>query len=318
MITSFGNRFFYLLYSFALIFSIAERIFAIKEEISGIKPLFSAEIKEVKTERRKIFMKRNIKTFLCVTAAAAFICFSVISAVCAGNSFSWYCKRCKDHVRPTAESNMAFIEKYDGAYIGKDPDDKVVYLTFDAGYENGNVERILDALSKHNAKGAFFILDNLAKRNGELVKRMESDGHFVCNHTARHKDMTKLSKEEFASELEKLESTVSEQTGVTVKKYYRPPEGRFSEENLKWAQELGYKTVLWSLAYADWDNNRQPEPEKAKKLILDNVHNGAVILLHPTSKTNADILDDLLTTLENDGYRFGTLDELFSLGETDR
>ena len=130
--------------------------------------------------------------------------------------------------------------------------------------------------------------------------------------------MTTLSKEEFASELEKLESTVSEQTGVTVKKYYRPPEGRFSEENLKWAQELGYKTVLWSLAYADWDNNRQPEPEKAKKLILDNVHNGAVILLHPTSKTNADILDDLLTTLENDGYRFGTLDELFSSGETDR
>ncbi len=261
-------------------------------------------------------MKRNIKAFLCATIAAI-TCFSGAIAVCAENSFSWYCRRCKDHVRPSAESNMAFIEKYDGAYIGKDPDDKVVYLTFDAGYENGNVERILDTLREHNAKGAFFILDNLAKRSGELVKRMEDDGHFVCNHTARHKDMTKLSREEFASELEKLESTVSEQTGVTVKKYYRPPEGRFSEENLKWAQELGYKTVLWSLAYADWDNNRQPEPEKAKKLILDNIHNGAVILLHPTSKTNADILDGLLTALENDGYRFGTLDELFSSGGTD-
>ena len=127
-----------------------------------------------------------------------------------------------------------------------------------------------------------------------------------------NKDMTKLSKEEFAEELHKLEKVVNETAGVTVKKYYRPPEGRFSEENLRWAQELGYKTVLWSLAYADWDNNRQPDPEKAKKLILDNVHNGAVILLHPTSKTNADILDSLLTSLEGEGYRFGTLDELFS------
>lgn len=263
-------------------------------------------------------MKRNIKVFLCAAATAVIVCFSVVSAVCAGNSFSWYCKRCPNHARPGAESNMAFIEKYDGAYIGKNPDDKVIYLTFDAGYENGNVERILDTLSRHEAKGAFFILDNLAKRNGELVKRMEREGHFVCNHTARHKDMTKLSKEEFAAELEKLESTVSEQTGVTVKKYYRPPEGRFSEENLRWAQELGYKTVFWSLAYADWDNNRQPEPEKAKKLILDNIHNGAVILLHPTSKTNADILDELLSLLEKDGYRFGTLDDLFSSDVTDR
>ena len=253
-----------------------------------------------------------MKKVFCIIFAAALCALSTVTAVGTGGSFSWYCKRQKEHIRPTAEGNMSFIEKYDGAYIGKNPDEKVVYLTFDAGYENGNVARVLDALKKHNAKGAFFILDNLARRNGELVCRMEKEGHFVCNHTARHKDMTKLSKEEFAEELHKLEKAVNETTGVNVKKYYRPPEGRFSEDNLRWAQELGYKTVLWSLAYADWDNNRQPDPEKAKKLILDNVHNGAVILLHPTSKTNADILDSLLTSLEGEGYRFGTLDELFS------
>ena len=124
--------------------------------------------------------------------------------------------------------------------------------------------------------------------------------------------MTTVSdKDSFLEELQRLERSC-EEIGVACAKYYRPPEGRFSEENLRWAQELGYKTVLWSRAYADWDNNRQPDPEKAKKLILDNVHNGAVILLHPTSKTNADILDSLLTSLEGEGYRFGTLDELFS------
>ena len=147
-----------------------------------------------------------MKKVFCIIFAAALCALSTVTAVGAGGSFSWYCKRQKDHIRPTAEGNMSFIEKYDGAYIGKNPDEKVVYLTFDAGYENGNVARVLDALKKHNAKGAFFILDNLAKRNGELVKRMESDGHFVCNHTARHKDMTKLSKEEFIEEYVKAKN----------------------------------------------------------------------------------------------------------------
>ena len=252
-----------------------------------------------------------MKKVFCIIFAAALCALSTVTAVGAGGSFSWYCKRQKEHIRPTAEGNMSFIEKYDGAYIGKNPDEKVVYLTFDAGYENGNVARVLDALKKHNAKGAFFILDNLARRNGELVCRMEKEGHFVCNHTARHKDMTKLSKEEFAEELHKLEKVVNETTGVTVKKYYRPPEGRFSEENLRWAQELGYKTVLWSLAYADWDNNKQPTRDFAFKKLLGRTHNGAVVLLHATSKTNAEILDELLTKWEQAGYRFAPISELF-------
>ncbi len=234
-----------------------------------------------------------------------------IQAYAASGAYNWYCKRAKNHARPEAEPAMGFISECGGAYIGKDPEEKVLYLTFDAGYENGNIARILDVLKKHGAHGAFFVLENLVVRNTDLVKRMAAEGHLVCNHTARHRDMTKMSDEQFAAELRALEQILAEKAGVTCAKFYRPPEGRFSEKNLKAAEALGYKTVFWSLAYADWDNEKQPEPEKSKQLLLANTHNGAVILLHPTSKTNADILDALLSEWEAQGYRFGTLEELF-------
>ncbi len=227
-----------------------------------------------------------------------------------GEAYSFYCMRRADHARPSLEKEFSFIEEYDGYYIGK-KDEKVIYLTFDAGYENGNVERILDTLKKHNAHGAFFILDNLIRRNTELVCRMANEGHEVCNHTARHKDMTKMtSREEFEKELTSLSSVYNELTGKTMEKFFRPPEGKFSLQSMKYASCLGYKTIFWSFAYADWDNEKQPDAQKAIDLIMKNTHDGMVILLHPTSKTNADILDTLLTRWENDGYTFGTLKEL--------
>ena len=247
--------------------------------------------------------KIKIAALVCAVMSA----FSLVLSA-AGDGMNWYCIRKKDHVRPTADADMRFIEELGGAYIGKD--EKTVYLTFDAGYENGNVERILDALDANDVKGAFFVLENFVKRNTTLVKRMADEGHLVCNHTSKHKDMTKLGREAFREELVSLEKLL-EENGVETAKFYRPPEGRFNRENLEWARELGYNTVFWSLAYADWDNARQPDPAKAKKLILDNVHNGAVILLHPTSKTNADILPDVISELKSLGYRFGTLDEIF-------
>ena len=117
-------------------------------------------------------------------------------------------------------------------------------------------------------------------------------------------------KEAFAAELSGLEQVCREYTGLEVAHFYRPPEGRFSEQNLKAASELGYKTIFWSFAYADWDNNKQPSPDHAKKLILDNIHNGAILLLHPTSATNAQILPEVIDTLRQQGYRFGTLEEM--------
>ena len=225
----------------------------------------------------------------------------------AENAQNWYCKREKEHLRPCIDPTMSYIEEENGFFIGKDPDEKVIYLTFDAGYENGNIARILDTLKAHNAEGAFFILENLIRRNPELVERMKNEGHLVCNHTAKHKDMTKLTEKEIEQELCALETLYKESFGEDLAPFYRPPEGKFDRKSLCVAKKLGYHTAFWSLAYADWDNNKQPAPEKAKKLLCDHLHNGAVILLHPTSKTNADILDDLLTEWENQGYRFGSL-----------
>ena len=170
---------------------------------------------------------------------------------------------------------------------------------------------MLDTLKEKNVSGAFFILDNLVRRNPELVIRMAQDGHAVCNHTSNHKDMTKLGYEQFSEEITSLEKFTAEKTGVSMAKFYRPPEGKISKENLEFAEKLGYKTVMWSLAYADWDNSKQPSPEYAKKLLADNTHNGAVILLHPTSHTNALILPEMIDYWREQGYRFGTPEELF-------
>ena len=140
---------------------------------------------------------------------------------------------------------------------------------------------------------------------------MVEDGHTVCNHTASHRDMTKIKNvDEFQSELEMLESVYKEYTGLDMAKFYRPPEGKFSEQNLKFAKELGYKTIFWSFAYADWDNSRQPSPESAYNLIMNNIHNGAILLLHPTSSTNAEILGRVIDELKIQGFTFGTLDQL--------
>ena len=251
-----------------------------------------------------------MKKLKILAASCLLLCFLVGTAYGA-NAYNWYCKRARGGARPEAEPSLAFACEHGGAYIGKNPEEKVIYLTFDAGYENGNIARILDVLKAHGAHGAFFVLENLAVRNPDLVRRMAAEGHLVCNHTARHKDMTKMTEECFRAELTRLEDVLREKTGVECAKFYRPPEGRFNEKNLDIASSMGYKTVFWSLAYADWDNEKQPEPEKSKQLLLANTHNGAVILLHPTSKTNADILDSLLTEWESQGYRFGTLSELF-------
>jgi len=228
---------------------------------------------------------------------------------------SWSIKRQTEHKQPITESKFNYISNYNGYYIDKKVSDadKVIYLTFDAGYENGNIQKILDTMKKHEVKSAFFVLDNLIINNTELIKQMNKDGHLVCNHTAKHKDMTKVTDiNSFKEELDKLNNVYSEYIGGEMPKFYRPPEGKFTEQNLDFANKLGYKTIFWSFAYADWDNNKQPNEDWAINKILDNTHNGMVILLHPTSATNANILDRLLTEWKSQGYRFGTLDELTS------
>ena len=183
-------------------------------------------------------------------------------------------------------------------------------MTFDAGYENGNVERILDVLHEESVPGAFFLLDNIIIKNTDLVKRMASEGHLVCNHTKNHKDLTKCTSDEIRDNILALEDIYRSKTGLEMSKYFRFPEGKYSEAALKCVSDMGYKTVFWSFAYADWDNGNQPNEAAAIKKILDNTHNGAVILLHPTSGTNAKILKTLIMKWREMGYKFGTLDDI--------
>ncbi len=212
---------------------------------------------------------------------------------------------------PSGPASSSQLAKYDGVYMGS-PDEKVLYLTFDAGYENGYTADILDILKKHNVPAAFFLTGNYLEKNADLVRRMVDEGHIVGNHTYHHYDMSKLQTlQAFSGELEKLEGLFAEITGKQLPRFYRPPQGIYSEENLKMAQQLGYKTVFWSLAYADWDVKKQPTESFAMEKLTGRIHNGAILLLHSTSKTNAAILDRLLTELKQQGYTFRSIDSLF-------
>ena len=251
--------------------------------------------------------------FLCITMALFALSASAEEAM------GWYCVRNREHRQPQIGGDLAWVEQYGGVWLdhahGDECADRVLYLTFDAGYENGNVARVLDALKEEGVPGAFFILGNLIEREPDLVRRMATEGHMVVNHTFHHPDMTgKPTCEAFAAELTALEEAYTNLTGETMPRYYRPPEGKFDRKTMEWANTLGYKTIFWSFAYADWDNAKQPDPAAAKEKILANVHNGGVILLHPTSATNAAILGEVIRTLKADGWRFGTLDELCAGG----
>ena len=224
---------------------------------------------------------------------------------------SWGLSFRQEGSAPVGTAGMEQLRQYDAAYLG-DTREKVLYLTFDAGYENGCTEQVLDTLKKHQVRAAFFLVGNYIERNADLVRRMVEEGHIVGNHTMHHYDMSRLSgKETFSKELTDLEDLFRQTTGKELPKFYRPPQGVYSQENLKMAKELGYKTVFWSLAYVDWLNDKQPTREEAFRKLLPRTHNGAVVLLHSTSQTNVKILDTLLTRWEEAGYTFGTLDDLF-------
>ena len=225
---------------------------------------------------------------------------------------SWGLSFRQEGIAPIGNAGVDQLKQYDAAYIG-DTGEKVLYLTFDAGYENGSTAKILDTLQKHQVPAAFFLVGNYLEKNADLVRRMVEEGHIVANHTMHHYDMSRLTdKASFEKELTDLEELYHQVTGQQMPKYYRPPQGSYSEENLAMAKEMGYKTVFWSLAYVDWNNDSQPTKEQAFAKLLPRTHNGAVVLLHSTSATNAQILDELLSKWEEAGYRFATLEELFA------
>ena len=242
---------------------------------------------------------------MAVTAVSLFFRRNILPTASWGLSFR------QEGAPPVGNADRQQLRQFDAAYLG-DPSQKVLYLTFDAGYENGSTEKILDILKEQQVSAAFFLVGNYIEKNADLVRRMEAEGHIVGNHTMHHKDMSKLTDEAaFAKELQDLEALYQETVGKPMPKYYRPPQGIYSQDNLRLAQKLGYRTVFWSLAYVDWNNDSQPTREQAFKKLLPRTHPGAVILLHSTSKTNAEILGELIEKWKAEGYRFGTLEELF-------
>lgn len=212
--------------------------------------------------------------------------------------------------QPTGTVSAEALKKYDAYYVG-DSGEKVIYLTFDAGYENGNTEPILEALKKHNVSATFFVVGHYLESAPELIKRMVEEGHTVGNHTYHHPDMSQISDTaSFQKEMDGVAELFKKITGQEMVKFYRPPQGKYSETNLQMAKEMGYYTFFWSLAYVDWYQDEQPTKEEAFDKLLGRIHPGAVVLLHSTSQTNGEILDELLTKWEEMGYSFKTLSEL--------
>lgn len=232
------------------------------------------------------------------------------SAITCSSEGNWGLSFQTDGDPPIANASMEELARFD-AYYAQNTTEKVLYLTFDAGFENGNTPIILDALKKHNAPATFFVVGTYIESNPDLVMRMEKEGHIVGNHTYHHPDMTKLSSlSAFEKELKDVENAYNNVTGKEMTKFYRPPQGKYNENNLQMAKELGYHTFFWSLAYVDWQENNQPTKEEAFDKLLTRVHPGAIVLLHSTSKTNGEILDELLTKWEEMGYQFKSLDTI--------
>ncbi|RDY29468.1 delta-lactam-biosynthetic de-N-acetylase [Romboutsia weinsteinii] len=224
--------------------------------------------------------------------------------------YNWYFNPRNDGKQPNPIQEANFFRNYSSYYVG-DPNEKVIYLSFDAGYESGNTNNILDTLKKHNAPAQFFVVESYIKNNPDIIKRMEQEGHLVCNHSKSHKSMASINDlDEFKKEILSVSEAYKEVTGKEMPKYFRPPMGKFSETSLKNTQDLGYSSIFWSFAYVDWYENKQPTHEYAKDKIYSRTHPGAIVLLHPNSKTNTEILDEVLTHWEQEGYTLKTLDYL--------
>lgn len=223
----------------------------------------------------------------------------------------WYFKPKNDGTTPDCpKESIDLLKNYNGYYLG-DTSKKVIYLTFDEGYENGYSDKILDILKDNDVKAAFFVTAPYIKSNPELIKRMVNEGHLVCNHSNTHPSMPSIkNKDEFEKEFTIVEDLFTDITGKTMPKFFRPPMGKYSQLSMAYTDNLGYKTIFWSFAYNDWDPKKQPNPDHAKEIIKKRTHNGAIFLLHAVSKTNTEILDSLIKDWKKDGFEFKTLTEL--------
>ena len=264
----------------------------------------------LKWKRPELYLLLFALAFSIGISAARIAASKTSSPASSSAEGNWGLSFQKEGAQPIGNADYEELKQYHAGFIDN-TEEKIIYLTFDCGYENGYTPAILDALNKHQAPATFFVVGTYAKSNPDLIRRMAEEGHTIGNHTYHHPDMSKIStKESFQKELTDVETLVQDIAGQPMSCFYRPPQGKYSQSNLKMADELGYQTFFWSLAYVDWYQDDQPTKEEAFKVLLKRIHPGAVVLLHNTSSTNAAILDELLTKWEEMGYRFEPLENL--------
>ena len=264
-------------------------------------------------------MKEKYKTIIMSILIVAIFAISLVVAnnnqiistsanMSNSKTIGWGIKRANNNMQPdVGADNRKMLEENSGICLGNDME-KVIYLTFDEGYEAGYTEKILNKLKENDVKATFFITSHYLNTASDLVERMISDGHIIGNHTVNHKSLPSISNEEIESELMKLHQAIYEKFNYEMK-YMRPPKGEFNERTLRKTAQLGYKTVMWSFAYFDWDEKKQPNLEESRKIIINNFHCGEIMLLHPNSKTNSEVLDSIIKEAKNQGYQFKLLDE---------
>ena len=263
-----------------------------------------------------ILTRKRIITAVAVIAAIAIgavglsLAQPAPAAMTAAGVTNWGLSFRQEGQPPVGNATAAELAKHNAHYIGNTTQ-KRIYLTFDAGYENGYTPTILDTLKKQNVPAAFFVVGHYLESAPDLVKRMIAEGHTVANHTYSHPDMSAIAGEDaFLHELGRVEEAYKKITKQQMPKFYRPPQGKYSEQNLKMACAAGYHTFFWSLAYVDWQTDQQPTREQALDKLIGRIHPGAVILLHSTSATNAQVLEEVIIKWKEMGYTFGTLSEL--------
>ena len=254
----------------------------------------------------------TIKRYTFLLAICVIIVMSTLTVQANASSvIRWGLRYEKSGETPIGNTTSDYLKTFNSYYHGTPQDDeKTLFLTFDAGYENGHTAKILDTLKENNVPATFFLVGSYLNKNPELIKRMVDDGHIIGNHSMTHGDMTKKSAEGFSAELKQFEEIFESIVGSKAPKYYRPPEGVFNEANLITANELEYKTILWSVTYVDWDTKKQPTKAYAFEKLLPRLHPGAILMLHSTSSTNADILHELIAECHKLGYKFKSLDDL--------
>lgn len=224
---------------------------------------------------------------------------------------NWWFYR-KLNQQPSGSGEMFDIREYSGMFRNEavENEDKVIYLTMDCGYGNPYTMKFLDIFKKHEIKATFFITNYFIEANTETAKRMKEEGHLVGNHSVTHAKLPSCSEDEIYGEIVGCEEAFYEATGYAMDMFFRPPEGAYSKKTMQITEDLGYRTVFWSIAYKDYDTENQPGKEYVVDHFKTYHHNGAIVLMHNDSLSNLEAIEEVIVFLKENGYRFGTLDEI--------